>query len=1347
MTSKKHNDKYINRRDIFGRNFSYILSSLANVHASDEINAYSHELESGYTPLHTTLKQNQIKKAFQIYKHWKDEIEFSSNKQSAHILNEKDREGLSPIDLYNIEFQNNIQRLPKRLQYSYPNMHPNDLIEWATEEECQSFELRANVMKLPKTIEEEQYLKANRGSHILTLGSNTNFQLGTGTKDDRQNFFQMHINQLDKMIFPPSDNRFSDLKITKYHSIIRTKDDSVYTCGNSSRGRLGNGSTDKPSFIFTKILDFKENGISILESSDNHSILLDGYGDVYSWGWNAYGQLCYSTTNSSSKKYDDTSIDNLHSNVPKRVHFFDDKTVIKMACSPIHTCILTNDRTLYIWGLNIGQMGSKKINHLEPDAEYMGESGHIMTKPVILNLSHLEIKQIVATEFATLLRCKGNTLVVLSGHSMRTFRVSIPHAKNYKEIDTFNHFAHRGLQSDMVDMKCSNQYGNNLAIRFACGRIGLVSSRKDSLNIWTRYPNVLPITLAWSPNLNIHNCLDFDVGSKGELIISTYGGELFMTDQSTSKIQKIHCSKLITGRALTVSCDSSFDSFAIIKDEYNSVPFSYKENNIRASLRKFSPLSSKTDRCYDSVTYGEYFSVTNDPTEEARTSRIEVQRLSDSLIRNTYDVTFRNTLDSDKSWDCHKVILNTECHSLVKYLREHKIYTVNDGVLIFSLKNSFSVDKWVIEVSSSLDSIFINEALDSIIHMIYTYERPVDQQIARIATHIIDDSLHNLRITDTLFQLLADPLNDTSENCDREENLNQTDIIIHLKDDEILEGHSMILSSQSIFFNIALNNGFQQEDTDNKKHIHLEHISRDIFVPILRFMYGIPFENIFDIEQMNVSFINTLNFLLDSLGVYDQLNILPLKLYAESILSHYINGGTVIPILLNAESSKAYILLRNCYLFIRIHIGIIFCKENLGLVDDYFNEEIWGNLNTEINILRNDTSEIKEFQSWYDNENINWVALFKNNIAKFNSYFMHGSSPFDPIFEQRSEPIRERRRSSSRRSCSSRNDSVHQSIIYKDSRQPSNGSFSDISQQSIILKNPWGSSSPFDSENASALEDEPSEFVEVTKKSKRKSVHNRRNTHSEILNVPVNMPAVEVVMHSGSIGDSNELPSLLIGDIKNSNVDNTPVNNKISGTFKKNSQKQRKHIHSIESTQEKIKEQKPIWGKSADNQKMNKRKDSSTSNNLPSLLASNVADLKSAPKRSKKKNTHKHDIDKKYTEFVSTGNSGGLTPYVISETQHVNEISNVFGDKTGKTVSSLEEQVAALEFEKWFAEESAKVQKKLKKKRPTGTDIKILYTDTKDMPTLNANSNKPAAKRKMRGNFKKKDGRSLAEIL
>ena len=119
----------------------------------------------------------------------------------------------------------------------------------------------------------------------------------------------------------------------------------------------------------------------------------------------------------------------------------------------------------------------------------------------------------------------------------------------------------------------------------------------------------------------------------------------------------------------------------------------------------------------------------------------------------------------------------------------------------------------------------------------------------------------------------------------------------------------------------------------------------------------------------------------------------------------------------------------------------------------------------------------------------------------------------------------------------------------------------------------------------------------------------------------------------------------------------------------------------------------------------------------------------------------------KYTEFVSSGNPGGITPYATSTVQPVNEIANVFGDKSGEAVSSLEEQIAALEFEKWFAQESSKVKKKLKNDNNGSSDLSAVYANVNSMPTLLNNSSSNHSKKKVRGNFKKKDSKSLSELF
>jgi len=1348
MPSKKYNDKYLTRRDIFGRDYSCILSSLPNVEHYNEINPYSNDLENGYTPLHITLKQNQLKKAFKIYKIWKTEKSFPSNKQNSHILDEKDREGLSPIDLYNLQFQNNINHFPKLFKYTYPHEPNESFLEWEQTKENFSFDLKSNMMALPKSIKDEEYLKEQRGSHVLTLGSNTNYQLGTGNKDDRQNFFQMHINQLNGMVYPPSKNKFKDIKMTKYHCIVRTTDDMVYSCGNSTRGRLGNGSTEKPSFLFSKILDLDVCGIQSLQTSDSHSVLLDGDGNVFTWGWNAFNQLCYTTTNTPSKKHDEKNMDTLNSSIPRKVHFFEGKNVSKIACSPIHTCVLTTTNMLYIWGLNVGQMGNTKLSHINPDAEYMGELGHIMMKPIVVNLSHLEIEQIVATEFVTFCRCKGNTLVVLADHTMKTFKLSVPHAKNYKEIDTFNHFAHRGISNDVIDIKCSNPYGNHLCVRFSCGRVGMISSKNDSVNRWAKLPNNLPISLYWNPNRTMHNCLDFDVGSNGGLIICTYGGEIFMTNSITERFTKMHSSKLINGRAVSVSCDSSFDSFAIIKDEFNSTGLSLDVNDVRSSFKQYSPLNIVKGIPYESIIHGSYYNEDDSIIEDTSKEIISEHIIHNKSKQYAFDVEFFSDSEPTGIWGCHKIILNNRCNTLLKYLKETGTFNIKDGILIFKLQNKFSDKVWRISVSTSIDSVFLNEASWSIIHMLYTDEHPKNQQIARLATYIIEDSIHKLDIASTIHNLWDVCLDSSTSIESKNSILSKPDVLIRLKDGDIIRAHSIVISSRSIFFNIALNNNFKHEILSGHMSVELPHISKFLFEPILKYLYGFPFESIFDVDTLNESFSETLNFFFELLTFTEELSLIPLKIYIESVLSQYINGSTVITTLLHAVNSNASILKANCYIFLSLHIGILFCKENLELIDDYFDDHIWNSLENQLIQFKVDSIISTSHKTWYNMKEINWVEMFKCNIAKFNAVFIHGSQQFEPLFDQRPESTNGRRRSSTRRSSSSRKNSIRRSSVYKESRQSSNGSFSDASQFPIVLKNPWGSTTTLGSQNSNAIEDDPSDFVEVVRKSKRKSVVDKNRKNSEPLSTGLSLPPTEIVINPDVSGPSNSLPSLLSNKMIDNKIEKEDASIKITGTFKKNTQKQRRKEFSHHTLDYKEPDNKPVWKKSVTvNNNSSKRNESNGSEKLPSLFNAAVSEIKSAPKRSKRKNTHKEHEKTLYAEFVSTGNGGGIKPYMVSTKQQANEISSVFGDKSGEVVSSLEEQIAALEFEKWFAQESAKVQKTLKRKDSAGSDIKILYRDTENMPTLNGNPNGTSSKRKIRGNFRKRDGKSLAEIL
>lgn len=546
MPNKKRH--HADRRDVFGRDISYLASCLPNLDNLRSIDLYSHELESGYSPLHVTLREGHLRKSFQLFKIWQDEMEYLSHKYGGHVLNQMDREGLTPLELYNIELRRSIRKYPKFIAYNKDNILTRNeslttLITWDNDDDNIPWKIKSDFMKLPMDKNEFQSQYQNGGTHILTLGSNIHCQLGTGNKDNRQKLFQLHINQLQHHTDLTNYNpvRFKDILMTRYHSILVTTDNKVYSCGNGTRGRLGNHNTDNVSQAnYAEIMDLNDIDINLVRTSDHHTLLLDGESNLYSWGWNGYNQLGYPT----KQHNENTILENVCNPSPKRIPYFENIKLKIIACSKIHSCAVSQDNMVYIWGLNVGQMGNSKPKHITSNIPYKNWEGYIVPKPLIINMSHLVVVQVVCTEFVTFIRTQGNVLHVLSNYCTRTFKIVLPKARSFNELDVFDHFTPREIPSNVVDMKCTNAYGNNIAFQYQCGRIGILNTKKESQEMWSKFSNNLPISLAWIPNWRSRNCHTFNVGSNGALILCTIAGEVFSNSALNGSFEKMYSSKL-----------------------------------------------------------------------------------------------------------------------------------------------------------------------------------------------------------------------------------------------------------------------------------------------------------------------------------------------------------------------------------------------------------------------------------------------------------------------------------------------------------------------------------------------------------------------------------------------------------------------------------------------------------------------------------------------------------------------------------------------------------------------------------------------------------------------------------
>lgn len=214
---------------------------------------------------------------------------------------------------------------------------------------------------------------------LWAWGSNTNGEIGDGTKDSREYPFKImtdvtqvaagytHILAIKKdgTLWAWGNNSYGELcdgtKDSKRYpvkvmnnvaqvaagssySLIVKKDGTLWVCGNGSRGELGTGNTSNKGTP-VKIMD----GVLKVAAGSGHSVILKKDGSLWTCGYNGHGQIG-----------DGTQIDCF---TPKRI--MDD--IIDISAGSYNTFAIRSDHTLWAWGYNEeGQTAGKSSSELTP---------------------------------------------------------------------------------------------------------------------------------------------------------------------------------------------------------------------------------------------------------------------------------------------------------------------------------------------------------------------------------------------------------------------------------------------------------------------------------------------------------------------------------------------------------------------------------------------------------------------------------------------------------------------------------------------------------------------------------------------------------------------------------------------------------------------------------------------------------------------------------------------------------------------------------------------------------------------------------------------------------------------
>jgi len=149
----------------------------------------------------------------------------------------------------------------------------------------------ATVSSPVSVIGGRQFVALNRNGRAIDLnnqawawGDNSYGQLGTGTTTTQSS-------PVSVITLPATITKIAS---SGPHTLLLTKTGTVYGMGLNASGQLGDGTTfnrSLPVLVGTgnaKIVD--------IAIGTNHSVALDQYGKIWSWGNNSYGQLGNNTT-------------------------------------------------------------------------------------------------------------------------------------------------------------------------------------------------------------------------------------------------------------------------------------------------------------------------------------------------------------------------------------------------------------------------------------------------------------------------------------------------------------------------------------------------------------------------------------------------------------------------------------------------------------------------------------------------------------------------------------------------------------------------------------------------------------------------------------------------------------------------------------------------------------------------------------------------------------------------------------------------------------------------------------------------------------------------------------------
>lgn len=666
-------------RDIFGRTILHLLiltnrfDLLRNLLKNPEVKLVlnSVDFENGWNCFHYTIFHKKLSCFKVLIEYFRNNVKLTLLASLMELLKTKDRNGLTPLQLLNNDFKD-LLWIPEYVDendeiFLVNRWQEEETVEGQEEERVEGQEVQQGAQQVPNQVAENvtpeipgpirtdtgplrretpgtneptrpviikkpnhiPFNPKRGGSEVYMYGSNSNHQLGLGDSKDRSTPSRLSHTKFKKETSPSIQNtfrkpRYTQIALSKNHSVVTTTNGEIFSCGIGSRGRLGSGDlSDK--FGFEKI-DLEN--VTKVKISKNHSLALTSNNELYSWGLNSFNQLGYSSAGKNYLDRFESSPFLIAGELRKNT-----KPILGISCSKIHSLAFTANE-IYSWGLNIGQMGYPALHQdIEFRIQNLVCKGEIQSTPKCISMRD-EIKFVDTCELYTVVVTKKNDVHIY--YQYQHFKLPKIQSrgekserergergeKERKEKEQRSQTREQSSTADSAINQPDFQRPKSHLTDFDIFKptcltkpiqiIKLVSKSNDSCTLLLDNGDLISFkfnandfkstkyTTLWKAYDKDMIVTDFDVGFDGSIILCTRNGSVFVRSKAGMKLMGNLAEILPTpnkfrklqnlNKVVKVTCDGNFLSFGFIRDDIDALPLKLKKNDFFEDLEYLSCL-------------------------------------------------------------------------------------------------------------------------------------------------------------------------------------------------------------------------------------------------------------------------------------------------------------------------------------------------------------------------------------------------------------------------------------------------------------------------------------------------------------------------------------------------------------------------------------------------------------------------------------------------------------------------------------------------------------------------------------------------------------------------------------